>query len=233
MNADPDRTHGRPRLTYDNVNSAAARVGLEIYGGFHPDESDNVPFGGNTLLLLGPAEPGFWNRVSAQTEFLDGQADPLDRWSKRVTDRLANELGADPCYPFGGPPWLPFFSWALRTGRCWQSPVQFLVHDTAGLFVSFRSALVFQSRIDLPSIRSTSPCHDCADQPCASACPAGALDNRRYNADRCRSHVAGPDGSECLDRGCLARRICPVSAAFGRSPSQSRFHQLAFIGFPE
>lgn len=225
----PARRHATTATTYRAVEEAAVRVNLRIFGGFHPTETDNAPEGCRTLFLLGPDEPGFWDRVSRQPEFSDGKPDPLDRWSRRAVEPVAEEVGATALFPFGGPPWLPFFSWALRTGRCWQSPVRFLVHDTAGLFVSFRAALAFSRVIDLPDANSASPCGSCAERPCLRSCPAGVLDERRYDAQGCKVYVSGADGGDCLERGCNVRRSCPVSITFGRSERQSRFHQLAFI----
>ena len=225
----PARQHATAATTYRAVEDAVIRVNLRIFGGFHPTETDNAPAGCRTLFMLGPDEPGFWDRVSLQPEFSDGKPDPLDRWSRRAVEPVAEEVGAKALFPFGGPPWLPFFSWALRTGSCWQSPVQLLVHDTAGLFVSFRAALAFGREIDLPDTDSASPCWSCAERPCLRSCPAGVLDERRYNAEGCKTYVSGTDGRDCLERGCNVRRSCPVSITFGRSERQSRFHQLAFI----
>jgi epoxyqueuosine reductase len=53
---------------------------------------------------------------------------------------MACDLGAKALFPFGGPPWHPFIAWAKRSGRAWESPVGFLVHDQAGLMVSYRAA---------------------------------------------------------------------------------------------
>jgi epoxyqueuosine reductase len=58
--------------------------------------------------------------------------DPIDRWSRRVIGHMACDLGAKALFPFGGPPWHPFIAWAKRSGRAWESPVGFLVHDRAG-----------------------------------------------------------------------------------------------------
>ena len=229
MRPEPVRRPEMAATTYRAVEDAVIRVNLRIFGGFHPTEADKAPAGCRTLFMLGPDEPGFWDRVSRQPEFSDGKPDPLDRWSRRAVEPVADEVGATALFPFGGPPWLPFFSWALRTGRCWQSPVRLLVHDTAGLFVSFRAALAFSGEIDLPAANSASPCGSCAERPCLHSCPAGVLDGRGYDAEGCKAHVSGAEGGDCLERGCNVRRSCPVSISFGRSERQSRFHQLAFI----
>ena len=219
----------RLATTYADIEKSAGRERLQVYGGFHADASDNVPPGTKTLILLGPCEPGFWAHVSEQREFRDGRPNPLDRWSERVIRALARSLECRSVFPFGGPPYSPFIEWALRSGRCWESPVQFLVHDVAGLFVSFRGALALDFPLDLPAAPPQSPCKTCRDQPCVSACPAGAIRDSQYDAQVCREHVESSAGTDCLSRGCAVRRICPVSRRYGRIEAQSRFHQAAFL----
>jgi hypothetical protein len=148
-------------LSYDSIAEEARAAGLDVFGAFHPAPEDDVPSPAGTLLLLGPHEPGFWPRVRAAPEFTDGQPDPLDRWSRRVVGRLACALGGKALFPFGGPPWHPFYRWALRSGRSWSSPVQLLVHDRAGLMVSYRGAIALRPRLDLPAPPSAPPCTAC------------------------------------------------------------------------
>jgi hypothetical protein len=212
------------------LEEIAARLAperLEVMGGFHPEPGDAAPAGTGTLLLLGPAEPGFWDHVTAAPEFADGRPDPLDRWSRRVIGRLACGLGAKALFPFGGPPYRPFLAWALRTGRVWASPVTLLVQDRAGLMVSFRGALAQRDRLDLPPPPLAPPCAACA-QPCTTACPVGALTATGYDVAACHAFLDTEAGRDCLDRGCRARRACPVSDTYGRRPAQSAFHMRSF-----
>lgn len=209
------------------VEAMAADRHLAVFGGFHPGPDDRVPHDAGTLLLLGPKEPGFWPHVSAEPEFADQRPDPLDRWSRRIIGQLACDLGAKALFPFGGPPWHPFIAWAKRTDRAWQSPVALLVHDQAGLMVSYRGALALKDRIALPDPPAAAPCETCP-QPCRSACPVDALQEGRYDTDACHAFLDTPDGAECLTQGCRARRACPVSRAYGRNPAQSAFHMAVF-----
>ena len=196
---------------YAGLLAAVRAEGLDILGGFHAKPDDDVPTGCETLILLGPLEPGFWPQLTTQPEWNDGQPDPVDRWSTRAVTKLANLFEAQPLFPFGGPPWHPFFSWALRSGRAWPSPVSLLVHDTAGLLVSYRGALALSSRLELPP-PSSSPCDICADQPCLTACPVSALSERGYDVPACKSFLASPAGQQsCMAGGCQVRRACPVS----------------------
>lgn len=206
------------------VDAAAQQQGLLVLGAFHPDDA------ARTIILLGPDEPaGFWPRFAASAEALDGAPDPMNRWSKRVIGGLASGLGAEALYPFSGPPWHPFYDWAVATGRCHRSPVGLLVHDRAGLWASFRGALAVAGQMELPE-PPPKPCDSCADKPCLSACPVGALGARGYDVSACKSYIGSPEGRRCMSRGCQVRAACPVSQNWGREAAQSAFHMTAFVG---
>ncbi|WP_127901907.1 ferredoxin [Solirhodobacter olei] len=207
----------------ESLAKAASDEQLAIFGGFHPDPGEGR---GGTLLLLGPAEPGFWPHVQAATEFNDGAPDPLDRWSARVIGALAARFGGEAHFPFGGPPYRPFYSWALRTGRAWASPVTLLVHDTAGLLVSYRGALALPERLPLPAPPQR-PCDTCA-APCLAACPVGALGADGYDLDACHGFLDTPAGHACMSGGCRVRCACPVSQSYARLPEQSAYHMRLF-----
>ena len=201
-----------------------ASHGLCVLGGFHATAEDAMPKGTQTLLMLGPT-PDFWPHLHTQPEW-DGAADPVDRWSRRVIGRIACDLGAKALFPFGGPPWHPFYRWSLRTGAVWDSPVRLLVHGTQGLMVSFRGALALKEHVDLPPALRR-PCDDCA-QPCLTACPVGALDGVGYDVPACHASLDTSAGADCMNAGCAVRRACPVSQTYARMPEQSAYHMRQF-----
>jgi len=214
-------------LHYPTIQDRARRDNLHPLGAFHPGPQDGAPDSCGTLVLLGPQELGFWDAFCASPEFNDKNADALDRWSQRVIGSIADDLGAQPLFPFGGPPYQPFIAWARRSGRAWQSPVGLLVHDRAGLMVSYRGALAFAETLDLPATPPC-PCDTCAGQPCRASCPVGALGNSAYDLAACHGYLDTSAGRDCLQRGCAVRRACPVSERYGRAPQQSAFHMKAF-----
>lgn len=211
-------------LDTDTLRSSLHDHGLFVLGTLKISESDDLDRTG-TMVLIGPDEPAFWGVVTQSPEYTDRQSNPIDRWSRRVLDGLAERFGGTAVYPFGGPPFRPFHTWALRTGRFWTSPIGFLVHDTAGLFASFRGALILDA--ELPATASDNPCVSCPDQPCATACPVGAFADG-YNVTTCKAHVRSPQGELCLTDGCRARRACPVGRD-RRLPAQAAFHMKAFL----
>ena len=204
-------------MTLTEISSAADPYGLTVLGAFHEE--------GQTLVLLGPNEPAFWSVFTQSPEYLEKNEAPMDRWSTRVIGGLAQRFGAEALFPFGGPPYHPFIGWALKSGRAWQSPVGLLVHDTAGLFVSYRGALLIPQRLEL-SPTSSSPCEKCSERPCLSACPAAALGKDGYDVPTCHAHL-DTAGADCLSSGCIVRRACPTGQN-NRLPSQSAFHMRAF-----
>ncbi|MEM6825227.1 MAG: ferredoxin [Pseudomonadota bacterium] len=211
------------------VTSLAAAHYLDVMGGFHVRPGDGLPEETKTLLMFGPREPGFWAHVTRAPEFRDGKAHALDRWSTRVVGSLAHDIGADPYFPFGGPPHRPFVAWALRTGRAWSSDVGLLVHDQAGLMISFRGALGLSEYLDLPG-RGTRPCDTCAEKPCRTACPVAALTERGYDIPVCKTYLVSQEGQGCMGNGCAVRRACPRSEGSGRMAAQSAFHMRNFLG---
>lgn len=215
-------------MSYANCLTAARAAHLDIFGAFHPDPSQGAPAGCATLLMLGPHEPGFWPAFSSAPEYRDDQPDPLDRWSKRVIGALAADWGGQALFPSDGPPYPPFIAWARASGRAWPSPVGLLVHDRAGLMVSYRGAVALPRRLRLPA-PGQPPCPDCADKPCLAACPVSALAaDHPYGVAACQAYLHTAAGQDCMSQGCQVRRACPLSTSYGRLPAQSAFHMKAF-----
>ena len=210
----------------DQIDDLALPHALAVMGAFHKGAAA-LPEGVETLVMLGPREPGFWASFTQSPEYCDGLPDPMDRWSRRVIDRLADSLGARAFFPFAATPPHPFYTWAKATGRAWSSPVQFLVHDVAGLWLSYRGALGFANRLDLPPTPAQSPCTDCA-QPCIAACPVDALTQTGYDLATCHAYLDKLAGQDCMTGGCAVRAACPISRSYGRSPAQSAFHMRHF-----
>ncbi len=201
---------------------AAGAEHLDLIGALHQD--------GRTVALLGPSGgPGFWTHFTGSAEYGDGRPDPLERWSKRVIGELARTRGGVAVLPSDGPPYPPFVDWALASGACHRSPVGLLVDARAGLWLSFRGAILLGGLLELPPAHAPSPCTRCPQRPCQRACPAAAMSaDRGYDLPACHRWLDRPEGSDCLQAGCLVRRACPAGARHGRLAAQSAFHMKAF-----
>ena len=206
-------------MTLDAIQAAAADVGLLTMGELHED--------GKTIVLFGTG-PDFWAAFSASPECLDGGSHPVDRWSKRVVGDLAQTFDGTCQFPSDGPPYPPFIRWALRSGQFFQSPVGMMVHPEVGLMISLRGALILPREIPLPQQDTPSPCLTC-EAPCTTACPVDALSAESgYDVTDCHSFLDTDGGSQCMSRGCIARRTCPHSDKAGRTDAQSALHMRSF-----
>ncbi|MCB1333879.1 MAG: ferredoxin [Roseivivax sp.] len=209
-------------MTLERYQAQARASGLTVQGVLRGDG------GTGTRLLLGPDEGAFWPLFTAAPEYADGAPDPMDRWSRRVIGALAALWGGSAQLPSDGPPYPPFIAWALASGRAWPSPVGPLVHDAAGLLISYRGAVLLAETLALPAAPvAASPCTGCA-RPCVTACPVNALsDTGPYDVPACQAYVRA--NRRCM-AGCLVRAACPVSQAVPRPAAQNAFHMAAFLG---
>jgi ferredoxin len=154
--------------------------------------------------------------------------DPLDGWSARVLHEIADAFGASVL--LAADPQLPFQRWARRAESVHHSPLGILIHPDYGLWHAYRGALALAEHLALPEAdRRPSPCDGCAERPCLSACPVAAFSAQGFDAAACAAHVSSPAGVECLERGCLARRACPVGRVYRYPDDQQRFHLEAFL----
>ena len=179
---------------YDAVAAAVERTGLAVRGGFHPGPEDGVPrlrsgAEAATLVLVGNVGSSVWAPFSA-AGFVGRSEHPLDDWSREVVSGLARSLRAEPLFPFGGPPFLPFIRWALRADTVWPSVMGPLIHPRYGLWHAYRGALSFSER---------STCHRRIGPPGALATTArsGPVSRRARSARYARgtsTRRAAPTG---------------------------------------
>ena len=133
------------------LSAALQAYGLHLRGGFCPDPAEglHLPDGraAAVLWLVGNVGGSFWDTFAASPFASDGQAHPLDRWSRHVGDTLAQEYGGMALYPFTGPPeqpaYHPFQQWAARSEPVHTSPLMLRIHPQHGLWHAYRFALVF------------------------------------------------------------------------------------------
>jgi hypothetical protein len=218
-------------VTIDQLIRHCRNMGIAVRGAFHlnPGEFQHLQPTAGTVVLLGFTSSIQWPIFAASAEAADGLPDPLDRWSRRVIGGLGREFDARAIYPSEAPI-VPFQQLARRCEPVHTSPIGLLIHSQWGLWHAYRGALVFGQRLPLPERTLTvSPCDACQGKPCLSTCPVDAFGQGGFNLERCAQHVSSEAGSECRERGCRARRACPVGARYQYAPEQARFHMAAFL----
>jgi hypothetical protein len=220
------------RANLARVLAAIRRAGLLPRGALHLDESERTGALGEvrTIVLAGMAGRDGWSAFAASPEASDGLQHPLDRWSRRMIERLAGELGGRALFPFEGPPFLPFQRWAQRAEPVHSSPIGLLIHPHYGLWHSYRGALSFAQELAMPEPPAVpSPCETCSGRWCLSACPVGAFSSLGYDVAACASHLNSEAGRDCMAAGCLARRACPIGVDHAYGPEQASFIMRAFL----
>jgi hypothetical protein len=214
------------------VVAAVERTGLVPRGALslRDDERDGALVDIRTIVLAGMAGRDGWSAFAASPEASDGFGDPLERWSRRLIEGLARELGAKALFPFDGPPFWPFQQWARRAEPVHPSPIGILIHPRYGLWHSYRGALGFREAFDIPELKDgASPCDSCTGRWCLKTCPVGAFSGAGYDVAACVGHLQSAAGGDCMSGGCRARRACPVGAEHAYGLEQANFIIRAFL----
>lgn len=184
----------------------------------------NVPLDDfSHLLLTGHGGRLFWEKLQ---EAGMETADPVDTFSTQLTTQFIRDyLGNPPhllLYPFGDylVPLTQLGEWA---GWSHPSPLGQGIHAHFGVWFAYRTAVLLNGSFPAtPRLQNSSPCQNCVDKPCITACPAGAVQEAGFQMSPCinfrlRTH------SPCADR-CLARMACPVAPEHRYTLPQIQYH---------
>jgi hypothetical protein len=215
------------------ILAAIEESGLVPRGSFRLEERERTGAlaDARAIVLAGMAGRDGWDAFTKSPEAADGADHSLDRWSQRVIEALARELGAKALFPFGGPPFWPFQQWARRAEPVHPSPIGLLIHPRYGLWHSYRGALGFREALAVSEPAAVpSPCQSCSERWCLKACPVGAFSAAGYDVAACMRHLSSTEGADCMGFGCRARRACPVGAEHAYGLEQANFTMRAFLG---
>jgi hypothetical protein len=192
------------------------------------------------VWMVGMAGSQCWTAFSSSPFFTDGLPHPLDRWSAYIGDALAKRWGGIALYPSDGPPYHPFQQWADRSEPTQSSPMMLRIHPEFGLWHAYRFALALPA-LQAGDLQVANPvelsgrdalrvdiCVQCDGQPCLSACPVGAYNEKGFLIDACAKHLKQAVGSDCMDSGCKARLACPGGVDFRYAKAHAAFHMKAF-----
>lgn len=223
------------------LQSQLKQSGFASFGAFHFHEelcAGRPEFIGKKGFLFGNAGPAMWEVFSRSREYKDGQPDPMNLWTKRVTGEIASVHGCATIYPFDKPFW-PFQRVARHAMQLQASPLGILVHPQYGLWHAFRGAFVFGK--EHPFFKETEahiarqkaqkhPCDNCIEKPCLNRCPVGAFSGGTLDVKTCFSHLDSGQEPGCMQEGCQARLACPVGPQYRYEDAQIRFHMDAYRG---
>jgi hypothetical protein len=211
-------------VRYEDIEPMLHPLGFVLRGGFYDQAQDR------TIVLVGNVGSLMWESFSKDKDHWV-EPDPLDHWTKFHLSKIAQSFHVKVVFPFEGPDYAPFQTWAMQADCVYPSPIGPLIHPEYGLWHAYRAAFLFDFEVaNLPQPTKTiSPCESCVDRPCISACPVQAFDGPAYDVAQCTAYLKSKEATSCLEQSCLSRRACPVGRDFQYSGDHAAFHMARFL----
>ena len=156
------------------------------------------------LILIGHGGRRLWECVKKSGI---GGENPIDDFSRTRLQSFLADIPHIIIYPATSS--IGLQSLGKLAGWHHSSPFMVGINASWGTWYAYRAVALSASDF-APTSRQTSrsPCANCADRCCVSACPADALSGKTFDLQRCISYRKQPT-SLCRDT-CLARCHCPV-----------------------
>ena len=174
--------------------------------------------GFSQLLLVGHGGCQLW--ACMQAGGIEGD-DPIDRYTCQTLARwFAQEL-PDQTYRILYPGDAPIGLQALGELAGWHHPTPFRVgiDQEWGSWFAYRAAVLCTTPFSsFLRVDRGSPCANCAERACITACPAQALAGGTFDLNACLEWRMQPDSS-CANT-CRARLACPVGPQHRYDESQ-------------
>lgn len=170
------------------------------------------------LILIGHAGKRLWDAVkesgiASEHPIDDFTTATVRRWFADCHPRNAYDI----VYP--GPKLIGLQRLGQLAG--WHHPTPFMVGIDRhwGTWFAYRAVVVADTRFaPTRAVESMHPCSSCSTQICVASCPAGALDDGRFDLGKCLGYRK-QQGSACR-ASCVARVSCPVGAEHRYSEEQ-------------
>lgn len=109
-----------------------------------------------------------------------------------------------------------------------SSQMGLLIHPLYGLWVGLRAVLLTTEPLQVaPHKSEDSPCNNCDDKPCITACPAGAVQTTGWDVKRCAQFHT--ESERCHGR-CHSRLSCPVGFQHQHGALQHQYHNARQSG---
>jgi hypothetical protein len=170
------------------------------------------------LILIGHGGRRLWERLQAAGP--RGEH-PVDDYSVRTVTAWLAAVAPGAAFRFLYPGDAPLPLQQLGRLAGWHHAAPFMVGVDAqwGPWWAYRAAVLADTGFrPSPPVDRESPCQACAGRPCATACPAGAMDDGHFALATCLAFRRRPASPCALT--CLARIACPVGTKHRYDPAQ-------------
>ena len=200
-----------------------AHLPTDVYSALSKEYDDLLSY--RQLVLIGHGGTGLWNEVSSIVACADAADHPIDSFSIDSVKQFFSEKVPDLSYRvvYPGSSLIPLQQLGELAGWHNDSPFKVGVNQVWGSWFAYRVCVLTDSDWSASSVvKLESPCSRCQEQPCITACPAGAMSDGDFHINNCiafRQKVK----SDCNQR-CLARLACPIGDEHKYSTDQLSYH---------
>lgn len=170
------------------------------------------------LIVIGHAGKALWNAVKAA--HIDSEH-PIDDFSTQTVRQWLAACHAQNTYELLYPSEHAINLQQLGQLAGWHhaSPFMIGIDPEWGTWYAYRAVVVADTHFEpTPSLDIAHPCQSCQHKICISNCPAGAMDEGKFDLAKCATYRK-QEGSKCKST-CLARISCPVGSAHRYSDEQ-------------
>jgi epoxyqueuosine reductase len=189
-----------------------------------------------TLVVIGNGGGAFWGHFRAYCQKHPGhphsREHPLDEYTVEIIERTLTPIlrragAAYRClYPFRfrTEP-VSFMHLARASSLAGPSILGVVIHPTYGPWMALRAAILLDQELHAPpAAPGFDPCPACAERPCITSCPAGAVSaGQGWDIPACVRHRLKA-AADCVDY-CHARYECVYGREYRYPLDELRYHQ--------
>lgn len=176
----------------------------------------------NQLIVIGHLGQKLWKNISVS---LTTSEHPIDDFSIASVQSLFETHYPAQSYEiiYPGDKVIGLQQLGSQLGWHYPSPFKVGINNEWGSWFAYRAVVLSDSHFaETKPLDSSSPCVDCQQQFCISACPAQALDNNEFEFTKCID-FRKQQASACRNQ-CLARLACPVGEQYRYTDEQVFYH---------
>lgn len=174
------------------------------------------------LIVIGHAGRLLWDKIKST---IDDVNDPIDQYSIAVVEGYFKQYhpGCEFYIIYPKEQSIGLQQIGELAGWHYASPFRIGINNLWGSWFAYRAVVLADTVFDeTKKLDTYSPCINCNDKVCLSACPAGALFDDDMSLTMCINYRK-QEASNCKVT-CLARYACPAGQSHQYVDEQMQYH---------
>lgn len=175
------------------------------------------------LILIGHGGTLFWRSLK---NFQCKTKDPIDEFSITIANKWLGSFGESFLSKIIYPGSRAIGLQKLGQLAGWHHPSPFMIgiNHQWGSWFAYRTVILANSDFpaSLAKDSENSPCLDCKNKKCLTACPADAVKENSFSLDSCIQYRKQKNSS--CSNTCLSRISCPVATEHRYDEEQISYH---------